>query len=193
MKKRRIKRWVKVTFIFLLAFILMTIYEIRKIKNAKEILYTNSYVLYAIKPPMITIPKPKPKKVVQKTQPIKNTSSSYKTRMTSYYTGDGYGNNTITGTGLKPSDFGVNSKGWYMYKGKLVIATATPYLLKYGYSLGNGVHTYKYYEELVLNIDGVDYNAIVLDSCGNCMKTDRIDLFVSNRNSVKDAIITVKK
>ena len=43
------------------------------------------------------------------------------------------------------------------------------------------------------NIDGIDYQAIVLDSCGSSMKTGRIDLFVSNKESVKDTKIIVKE
>lgn len=119
--------------------------------------------------------------------------SVYTTRLTSYYANDGYGTGSTTGSGLKPANFGINEHGWYTYQGKLVVATATTYLLKYGYSLSQGVHTYKYYNELTLTIDGVDYRAIVLDSCGSCMKNGRIDLFVSNKQSVKDTTITVKE
>ena len=117
----------------------------------------------------------------------------YETRMTSYYSNDGYETGVCTGSGLCINDFQVNDKGWYTYQGKLVIATATTYLLKYGFSLADGVHTYRYYDELTLNIDGVDYQAIVLDSCGSSMKNGRIDLFVSNSNSVKDTQIIVKE
>jgi len=118
--------------------------------------------------------------------------NSYETRMTSYYPNDGPGTGSITGSGLGPSNFEVNDKGWYTYQGKLVVATATEYLLKYGFSLADGVHTYKYGDEITLNIDGIDYEAIVEDSCGNCCKTDRIDLFVANKESIKDTNIIVK-
>lgn len=120
-------------------------------------------------------------------------SNTYETRMTSYYPNDGPGTGSITGSGLGPNDFQVNDKGWYTYQGKLVIATATDYLLKYGWILGEGVHTYRYYNELTLTIDGIDYPAIVLDSCGHAMKSGRIDLFVSGSWAVKDTTITVKK
>jgi hypothetical protein len=120
-------------------------------------------------------------------------SNEYTTRLTSYYNNDGYETGSCTGSGLCESDFQVNENGWYTYQGKLVIATATDYLLKYGYTLYDGVHSYKYYDELTLNIDGIDYQAIVTDSCGNCMKTGRIDLFVSGSNYVKDTEITVKE
>ena len=122
-------------------------------------------------------------------QPINN----YQTRLTSFYSNDGYGTGSCTGTGLCETDFQVNDKGWYTYQGKLVLATATPYLLIYGYSLGINVETYRYYEELQIIIDGINYNAIVLDSCGACMTDNRIDLFVSNKESVKDTIIEIIK
>lgn len=118
---------------------------------------------------------------------------SYSTRLTSFYVNDGYGTSSTTGSGLSSSNFSVNDKGWYTYSGHLVIATATTYLVNYGYTLAQGVHTYKYYDILTLTIDGVDYTAIVLDSCGSCMKNDRIDLFVSGAQYVKDANIIVKE
>lgn len=118
--------------------------------------------------------------------------TSYTTRLTSFYANDGYGTGSCTGTGLCENDFQVNENGWYTYQGKLVLATATPYLANQGWHIADGVHLYKYYEEIILNIDGVDYEGIVVDSCGNCCETDRVDLFVSNAQSVKDTTITVK-
>lgn len=120
-------------------------------------------------------------------------SNSYTTRMTSFYANDGYGTGSCTGSGLCEWDFQVNQYGWYTYQGKLVVATATTYLANQGWRVNQGVHLYKYYEELVLTIDSVEYNAIILDSCGNCMKTDRIDLFVSNVQSIKDTMIGVRR
>lgn len=122
----------------------------------------------------------------------KEEINSYETRLTSYYANDGYETGNCTGSGLCTNNFSINDKGWYTYQDKLVVATATDYLLKYGFNLYDGVHTYKYYDEIILNIDGIDYESIVLDSCGNCMKTDRVDLFVSNKQSVKDTKIIVK-
>lgn len=122
-----------------------------------------------------------------------NYSTEYETRMTSFWANDGYGTGECTGSGLCSWDFDINEHGWYTYQGKLVIATATEYLLKYGFTLNPSVRTYKYYNELVLNIDGIDYDAIVLDSCGSSMKNGRIDLFVSNGNSIKDTMIIVKE
>lgn len=119
-------------------------------------------------------------------------SDSYTTRMTSFWSNDGYGTGECTGSGKCSWDFGVNEHGWYIYQGKLVVATATTYLANQGWYVAEGVHLYKYYEELVLTIDGVEYDAIILDSCGSSMKTDRIDLFVSNGQSARDTMIEVK-
>lgn len=118
--------------------------------------------------------------------------TSYTTRMTSFWANDGYGTGECTGSGKCSWDFQINEKGWYTWQGKLVVATATTYLANQGWYNAPGVHLYKYYEELVLTIDGVDYDAIILDSCGSSMKTDRIDLFVSNGSSARDATINVR-
>lgn len=115
---------------------------------------------------------------------------SYETRLTSYYPTRA---NATTGCGLEFNKFDVNENGWFTYDGRLVIATATDYLLNYGWKLADGVRTYEYYQELILEIDKVDYLAVVLDSCGLCMRTGRIDLFVVDQNAVKDTTIIVKE
>lgn len=120
-------------------------------------------------------------------------SSTYETRMTSFWADDGSGTGECTGSGLCSWDFGVDEHGWYTYNGKLVVATATTYLANQGWAVADGVHLYKYYEELVLTIDGVEYDAIILDSCGSSMKTDRVDLFVSGGWAVKDTMIQVRR
>lgn len=114
----------------------------------------------------------------------------YETRLTSYYPRKPI---RPTGCGLGIEDFGVNEYGWYTYKGKLVVATATNYLLNYGWRYSDDVRLYNYYDVLILNIDGTDYEAIVLDSCGICMTTGRVDLFVVNKDAVIDTQITVKE
>lgn len=119
-------------------------------------------------------------------------SNSYTTRMTSYWANDGYGTGECTGSGLCSWNFQINDKGWYTYQGKLVVATATTYLANQGWQVGNGVHLYKYYNELTLTIDGTEYDAIILDSCGSSMKNDRVDLFVSGAWAVKDTMIEVR-
>lgn len=134
----------------------------------------------------------KRKKNASTSQTSNGQYATYKTRMTSYWAGDGYTPGVTTGSGKGIKDFQTNEKGWYTYHGKLVVGTATTYLLKYGYTLAKGVHTYKYYDELTLTIDGKNYEAIVLDSCGSSMTTDRIDLFVKDGRHAKDTTITVR-
>lgn len=97
-----------------------------------------------------------------------------------------------TGTGLCTWDFQKNDRGWYIYQGKLVLGTATSYLLKYGYPQIEGIKYYKYYDTVTLNIQGQEYQGIVLDSCGACMKKNIIDLFVSGPSSVITTNIQVK-
>ena len=84
------------------------------------------------------------------------------------------------------NDFGVNNNGWFIYNGKLVVATASTRLG------ATNMRTYNLYDELILNIDGVDYNAIVLDVCGACQRDNRIDLFVSSVIYAKDTSIEVR-
>lgn len=98
----------------------------------------------------------------------------------------------MTGSGKKTSDFQVNEKGWYTYQGKVVIATATPYLLNYGYSRKEGITYRKYYDTLTIVIDGIAYEAIVLDSCGAAMSKNIIDVFVSGSQYAVNTTITLK-
>ena len=116
--------------------------------------------------------------------PSQNVQYSYTARLTSYYPEEG---ESMTATGLGINDFQVNDKGWFTYNGKLVIATASTRL---GYT---EMRTYNLYDEIVLNIDGVDYSAIVLDVCGACQRDNRIDLFVSSIIYTKDTQIVVKR
>lgn len=113
-------------------------------------------------------------------------------RITSFYSGDECLTGSCTGSGLCEKDFQINDKGWYTYQGKLVLGTATPYLLKYGYSKIEGKKYFKYYDVITLEINGQVYEGIVLDSCGACMKKNIIDLFVSNRESVITTNIKIK-
>ena len=89
-------------------------------------------------------------------------------------------------------DFQTNDKGWYTYNGKLVIATATTYLANQGWQVGEGVSLHQYREEVILSINNVDYQAIILDSCGACMKKKIIDLFVQDGASAITTNIIVK-
>ena len=116
---------------------------------------------------------------------LKKQSNSAKGnyRLTSFWAGDGCGSGSCTGSGLCEKDFEINEKGWYTYQGKLVIATATPYLLNYGFEKRDGISYHRYKETLFITIQGERYEAIVLDSCGACMRNKIIDLFVSNSKS----------
>lgn len=72
------------------------------------------------------------------------------------------------------------------------MATATTYLLKQGWSKVDGIEYHKYYETLTLNINGKDYEAIILDSCGACMKKRIVDLFTIDGKHGITTQITVK-
>lgn len=112
-------------------------------------------------------------------------AESYMYRLTSYYPFDECNSGTCTGTGLCTKDFKVDEHGWYTYNGKLVLAAATTYLQsKFGVK-ENKVY-FQYYDEVKLTIDGVDYEGIILDTCGACYKSEKIDLFVTDKKSVID-------
>lgn len=196
MRKRKLKDWVKVLIafiLFLLASKIIFSIKTETVEQHNKINKTYSKI------EKIVDNMPKNNTKIEKsveTMPENDTIShssvtSYQTRLTSFYANDGYGTGSCTGTGLCESDFQVNENGWYTYQGKLVLATATPYLLNYGYGLADGIVTYNYYDEVTVVIDGVSYPAIVADSCGVCMVDNRIDLFVSNRESIKDTIVEV--
>lgn len=208
MKKKRykLKKWVKISMIVLLTILLYqplrtddiseTVIRKKKLlKNRKEIIVEKSKKEDLTQRNIVQEEQQEEEKIEELSQQDiqeERQDTSYTTRMTSYYPNDGPGTGSITGSGLGPNDFQINEYGWYTYQDKLVIATATEYLLKYGYTLGSGIHTYKYYDELILNIDGMDYQAIVLDSCGSSMSTGRIDLFVTDKDHIKDVEIIVK-
>jgi hypothetical protein len=113
-------------------------------------------------------------------------------RLTSYYTGDYTGSGTYVGSGFNTSQFGINNKGWYTYKGMVVIATATNECLntKVGnctkYNYNNNIKYYNYFDTVSIIVDNIEYRAIVLDSCGACMNDIRIDLFVSKEQYAID-------
>jgi len=107
------------------------------------------------------------------------TNKTYKYRLTSF-------TDACVGAGFcGKKHFQTNEKGWYLYKGKLVVATATPYMINVFGKKPNKLY-FKYYDELYLTIDGVRYEAIVLDTCGACYKDERVDLYVKDKASVID-------
>lgn len=107
------------------------------------------------------------------------SSNIYKYRLTSF-------TDPCVGAGFcGAKHFTPNEKGWYTYKGKLVVATATPYMINVFGKKANKLY-FKYYDELYITIDGVTYEAIVLDTCGACYWDERIDLYVKDKKSVID-------
>lgn len=85
--------------------------------------------------------------------------------ITNYYTGDG-SSLDITASGLSSKDFAINDKGYYTYDNKVVIATANTSRL--ARPLKEGYNTYELYTTLTIEINGVTYDAIILDVCGAC-------------------------
>lgn len=206
--KRRVKRyvrnlrWKRVVLVFILLFIFVyglfsIYYDIKSLFQKEEVQKVVAYVeeTTGIE---LEVEKEEPKKEEVKVEPVvKETVTSKKYRLTSYYTGDGTGSGSCTGSGICTDKFKVNDKGWYTYNGKLVMAAATNKCLnvksgsdacaKYNTKV-EGRKYFNYFDEIVVEIDGVKYDAIILDSCGASMfvEEDRIDLFVANKSSVID-------
>lgn len=130
------------------------------------------------------------------TKPTKSKSQQTKYRLTSFYSDDGYGTGSCTGSGKCEKHFDTNEKGWYTYQGYLVLAGATKECLnaktgacgKWNTPI-EGRHYFRYYDKVIVTIDGTDYPGMILDSCGACMYItyeNRIDLFVKGKNYVID-------
>ena len=96
-------------------------------------------------------------------------------RFTNYYQGDSEGSTATTGSGLTTDDFQINEKGWYTYNGKVVVACSTYECLRSDWGgcatvntmsdVPNGYDVYNYFDEIQIEIDGIIYDAIILDSC----------------------------
>lgn len=98
------------------------------------------------------------------------------------------------GTQIKRSELVLNDKGIYTYLGRVCLATATYECLNsnsgacklYNFdNLPDDYHYFRYYDELVIILDGIEYNAIVIDSCGFCASDQgeeyqRVDILVSD-------------
>ena len=98
----------------------------------------------------------------------------YTTRLTSFWPAENNGENICTASGLCMQHMTENENGWYMYKGRLAIATAST-------RLGSSSQkTYKLYQEVTLVINGRSYPAIVVDVCGACQRKNIIDLYVKD-------------
>ncbi|MDD3453414.1 MAG: CHAP domain-containing protein [Bacilli bacterium] len=119
-----------------------------------------------------------------------NFKIQYETQLTYYYTGDSTGTGTYL-PGLKSNinqlgdKVKLNENGWYFYTENgidyLMVATATNACLNvtkssdpcYKYHLAgkiSGIKYRDYKETFVIKINNIEYNAMVIDSCGACMK-----------------------
>lgn len=116
-----------------------------------------------------------------------------KYRMTYFYPGDGMSTGTVTASGLSTQSFKINDRGWYTYGGKLVVATASNRLKSWQQYKNSNQKTYKLYDELLITINDKEYDAIVLDVCGACMKSAKIDLFVKDKKSGLDTTVYVNQ
>lgn len=119
--------------------------------------------------------------------------------LTRYYPNDETGADTCMAT-MCVNKLQVNDKGWYTYKGMVVIAAATyacqqkcKHRDKYG-PLPDDFRIYNFYDEIKFAVDGVEYTGVVLDSCGACMyhingeKLQRYDIFTVSGKSTSSLI-----
>lgn len=125
-------------------------------------------------------------------------------RVTSYHPGDNCLSTNTTGSGKTTNDFTIKTicgKQVYTYKDKIVVAAATQELYNTGYNKNNAQtkqydkHYFKYYDTFKITLDGNDYEAIVLDSCGAAMWQGeyRIDIYVPDSNNVLNrSNVTIK-
>ncbi len=133
------------------------------------------------------VPKPTPEEIEQQKQEEarKYLLRNRQYRLTSFYANDELKTGSCTGAGFCTWDLQLNDKGWYTYKGKLVLAAATTYMINtFGYK-EDKVY-FKYYDEVNVTIDGVTYPGIILDTCGACYRDERLDLFVKDGASAID-------
>ena len=199
-KKRRLKKWVKVTLcVMLIGGFGLSIYNMYNQKAPKTNIDTQEMIVFkeekvknsAKKEPENTeiLAQNEEKTVENDAKIVENTSISEQNtrafRLTSYYPEE---DTDCTGSGKCSWDFQVNDKGWYTWNGKIVLAAATTYLQKsFGYV--EGKKYFKYYDEVNVMIDGNTYTGIILDSCGACMTVtyeERLDLFVNSSQNTID-------
>lgn len=199
-KKRRLKKWVKITIaVMLIGGFGLCINKINNKNEYKSNIIKEELIVYQESKAENTVEK-EPKNVIilseneQKVeeniqkdtdfeQKIEQNQKTF--RLTSFYPAE---SSDCTGSGKCSWDFQINDKGWYTWNGKLVLAAATTYLQKsFGYV--EGKKYFKYYDEVNITIDGVEYKGIILDSCGACMKVtyeERLDLFVNSGENAID-------
>ena len=146
----------------------ITTYNIAGISSMKS-----SHLEYVEPDPIPELP------TYPQTLPTFTDANVYKYRLTSYYEDD------CVGAGFCRWDLVPNEYGWYTYNGKLVIAGAT-YYMQNVFGVKENKLYFKYWDELVITIDGVDYEAIMLDTCGACYRDERLDLMVVDQASAID-------
>lgn len=114
--------------------------------------------------------------------------------LTYYYMGDNYGTRGLTGSGLEIKDFKVNENGWYTYSltnsdgtisDYVVLAGPTPYLKK-DFGAIDGKTYFTYGDIVNFTSNGVTYQGVIADSCGNAMSGNAalFDIFAQNSNAV---------
>ena len=130
---------------------------------------------------------------VKEEQPVIQEPTKLDYRMTYYHPNDSTGSGNTTASGKSTKDFTLNENGWYTYNGKLVVATANSSLRSWDRYKNSTQPTYSLYDELVLEINGISYDAIVLDKCGACMNSAKIDLYVKDSAHGLDTTIKVIK
>ena len=200
MKKRKLNKKGKLLIIFIIILLIMSLYAIlgtNKRRTSK--IRTNTQVETKVSENTVKNEiKDKPQVCGLSTiqcEEDNETDLAKEYRLTSYYTNDPTGSGEWVGAGLHTSKFNVNEKGWYTYKGKLVMAGATNECLNsQSGACGewnipkSDKHYYNYYDEVEVIIDGTSYEGIILDSCGACMYLDekRIDLFASKKEYAID-------
>lgn len=105
-----------------------------------------------------------------------------KVLFTNYGLWDNHSTDT-TASMLNTSDFRLNSAGMYTFENKVVIATAN--LNRLQWALKEGYNSHDLFDELVIEVDGINYDAIVLDVCGACYFVEgedyqRYDIFTKD-------------
>ena len=115
-------------------------------------------------------------------------------RFTSFWPGEGSGNKTASGLGVK--DFRTNAQGWFTYRGRVVVASATEECLESTagacrrYSkLPEGYQLHRLFDELTLLVNGIEYPAIILDHCGASFWSEdrqRYDIYVVDEDHLVD-------
>lgn len=196
MKKYEIKKWEKVAILIIALITLFLVFDRLRtdIKSNKNNEIKNSINEKKMCKNIEQVEEEQQDANIEENESYEeptSTNESYTARMTSFWSGDDCNTGSCTGSGLCEWDLGINENGWYTYNGKLVIATGTTYLADQGWWVADGIHLYQYWQELGVLIDGIQYDAIILDGCGACMRDNRIDLFVTNEASARDVMVEV--